>query len=838
LFIYIFIYITEEISSGMSVFGIDFGNLNSTVAITRYGGVDIVTNEVSKRETTTIVSFLDDERFIGEQGLDRYVRNAQNTVFMVKRFIGMRMDDPQLAIEKKFLTCNVKGDDEGRLMFSVNYCDEEKCFYPEQVLAMMLQRLRSYVNEAATTDPRVKADVRDFVITVPSYYTAEQRRLMYQASEVAGLHCMSLINETTASAVDYGIFRGATLKETEEEGQVVGILDIGYGTTDFAVCKFWRGNCKILAHTFDRNNGTRDCDYCLYEHMVGEVKARYKVDVTENKRARLRLLQACERLKYLLSANQSAPLNVENLMDIDVNIPAFDRATMEGLCQGVLDRVRAVIERGFAEAGITRENFHSIEMIGGGCRIPMLKRLVEDVLGRVPSFTLNASETTARGCAIVAAMLSPKFQVREFKISELPTYPILLGYHAENPRSPSEVPFLPDVNKVVRLLGAADSYPKKLDVRFPYSGPWKLYAFYDHENEVVKDMVLPGRYVIGEWEMGAPSKPKGAVHEMKVRIHIKPDGLLEVERAEAIDVYEVEEAAPAAADPAAAGEAPSTEAQPPADQANEEAPPKTVKKTKEAALPVSVKPNVELIGHKSTSVVSFRKAEAEMHERDCRIVRTREKKNELESYILDFRPRISSGGMLAEYTPADAAADFVRQCDADEQWLYEDGESAAYDEYEKRVQALRAIGDAAYSRLRSREDAEFASSGFKTRMAAAAKKALDFVGKKEHISEAELQAAAATAEQACAWADSQLEAMRAAPKTAETPITAADFEKKAVEVEQGINKVMTKPAPPKPKEEKPEPEKKAEEGVAAANADGAAPANEEAPAPPADVELD
>lgn len=80
----------------MSVFGVDFGNLNSTVAITRYGGVDIVTNEVSKRETTTIVSFLDDERFIGEQGLDRYVRNAQNTIFLLKRFIGMRMDDPNL----------------------------------------------------------------------------------------------------------------------------------------------------------------------------------------------------------------------------------------------------------------------------------------------------------------------------------------------------------------------------------------------------------------------------------------------------------------------------------------------------------------------------------------------------------------------------------------------------------------------------------------------------------------------------------------------------------------------------------------------------------------------
>ncbi|KAG5507667.1 hypothetical protein JKF63_06616 [Porcisia hertigi] len=824
----------------MSVFGVDFGNLNSTVAITRCGGVDIVTNEVSKRETTTIVSFVDSERFIGEQGLDRFVRNAQNTVFLLKRFIGMRIDDPQLDEERKFLTCDVTGDSEGRLMFSVSYCGEDKCFYPEQVLAMMLQRLRSYVNEAATTDPRVRADVRDFVITVPSYYTAEQRRLMYQAADVVGLNCMSLINETTASAVDYGIFRGASLKEKEEEGQVVGILDIGYAATSFSVCKFWRGNCKVLARTFDRNNGTRDCDYLLQQHMVEEIKSRYKVDVSSNKRARLRLLQSCERLKYLLSANQSAPLNIENLMDIDVNIPSFERATMESLCQGVLDRIRAVIERGFIEAGINRNDFHSIEMIGGGCRIPMMKRLVEDVLGRTPSFTLNASEATARGCAIVAAMLSPKFQVREFKVAELPTYPILLGYYSENPRSPISVPFLPQVNKVVKLLGATDSYPKKLDVRYPCSSAPKIFAFYDYESEAVKDLVQPSGYIIGEWQTGMPSKQKGAVNEMRVRIHIKPDGLVEVERAEAIDVYEVDEVPP----PAAAA-APATENGEDPVKENEDAPappPVPVKKVKESAIAVSVKPNLSILGHPSESVLQFRKLEVEMHERDSLITRTREKKNELESYILDFRPRLTQGGVLMEYATADAAADFVRQCDADEQWLYEDGEAATYEEYERRIHALRAIGDSAYNRFRTREDVEFAAKGFYARMKAAQQKAIDFIGKKEHITEEELREAAAAAEAASTWASQEVAAMLAAPKTQEVSLSTADLEKKAAEVEHSIAKVMNKPAPPKPTVTKEQ--EKAEEDVsaeAAASAEAAPPQEapeEETPAPANEPALD
>nr|CCC94304.1 unnamed protein product [Trypanosoma congolense IL3000] len=446
----------------MSVFGVDFGNLNTTVAITRQGGVDIVSNEVSKRETTTIVSFADNERFIGESGLDRYVRNSQNTIFLLKRFVGMYMDDPNLEVEKKFLTCPIKGDDRGRLMFGVNYCDEVTYFYPEQVLAMLLQKLRGYVNLAGASNSKTAFDSRDCVMTVPCYYSAEQRKLVMQACEIAGMTCLSLVNDTTAAGIDYGIFRGSSLGETEDKGQVVGILDIGYGTTVFAVACFWRGHLKMLARTFDRHLGTRDIDYKLFEYMSEEVKKKYHVDVKGNKRASLRLLQACERVRYLLSGNQVAQLNVENLMDVDVNIPSFSRSTLEELSADLIERFKAVVKRGFEESKIPPEKFHSIEMIGGGSRIPMFKAATEELLGRQPNFTLNASETAARGAAITAAVYSPNLRVREFVVSDLPTYPIKLGNYVDNATSVSQVTFLLDINKVMSVRGTEDHYPKVL----------------------------------------------------------------------------------------------------------------------------------------------------------------------------------------------------------------------------------------------------------------------------------------------------------------------------------------------------------------------------------------
>ncbi|KEG09079.1 putative heat shock protein [Trypanosoma grayi] len=823
----------------MSVFGVDFGNLNSTVAITRQGGVDIVTNEVSKRETTTMVSFVDNERFIGEQGVDRYVRNSQNTVFLLKRFIGMRMNDPNLNAERRFLTCEIKGDETGRLMFGVNYCGNMAYFYPEQVLAMLLQRLRTYVNVAATTDPRMPADTRDCVLTVPCYYTAEQRRLLLQACEIAGLHCLSLINDTTAAGIDYGIFRGASLGETEEEGQVVGILDIGYGTTVFAIAKFWRGHLKVLSRTFDRHLGTRDIDYKLFKYMVEEVKKKYHVDVTTNKRASLRLLQACERLKYLLSGNQVAQLQIENLMDVDVSIPSFQRGTMEELAADVGERFKAVLKRGFEESGVSPQKFHSVEMIGGGCRIPMFKRTAEEMFGRTPNFTLNASETAARGAAITAAVFSPKFRVREFMVHDLPTYPVKIGYYMENAQSPSSVPFLPDVNKIVTVLGPKDTFPKVLEITIKRPGGFKLYAFYDNESPMVKENMPLGDYLIGEWEIGTPHKDSHPT-EVRVRVRLHANGLIAVDSAVSVEMYEVDEPAAeeeedkkkgkddnsknasgdAAAGKEAAGEKKAVEKV-------------MVKKQKQRRVELTVTPRLDVVGLPGETVLEFQKRETEMNERDMLLTKTRDSKNELESYILDYRPRIADGGLLAQYVTKEQQQQFIQLSNEYENWLYEDGSDAELGAYQDRVQKLRRIGDGANARRLNYEDVEFALTAFKNDMSKARESALQAIGKSEHITEEELRAAAATCDEALAWAEEELAKYLQQPKTAEPSLTRNILQAKLHSITEGVRTVVQRPAPPKPKEKK---EKEAASSNEEAAADAKAPKapqysneNEEAP---------
>ncbi|EAN78648.1 heat shock protein 110, putative [Trypanosoma equiperdum] len=779
----------------MSVFGVDFGNLNTTVAITRHGGVDIVTNEVSKRETTTIASFVDNERFIGEPGLDRYVRNSSNTIFLLKRFIGMYMDDPSLESERRFLTCAIKGDDKGRLMFGVNYCGELTYFYPEQVLAMMLQRLRGYVNLASLSDSKVTVDSRECVLTVPCYYTAEQRKLLMQACEIAGLNCLSLVNDTTAAGIDYGIFRGSSLGETEDKGQVVGILDMGYGTTVFAVACFWRGHLKLLSRTFDRHLGTRDIDYKLFEYMAEEVKKKYHVDVKENKRASLRLLQACERLRYLLSGNQVAQLNVENLMDVDVNIPSFPRSTLEELSVCLVERFKAVIKKGFEESGLSPDQFHSIEMIGGGSRIPMFKSAAEELLGRAPNFTLNASETAARGAAITAAVYSPKFKVREFVVSDIPTYPIKLGYYMENASAVSHVPFLPDINKVVSVQGTDDHYPKVLEITIKRPGGFKLYAFYDSEHPKVKAYLPRKDFVIGEWEIGTQRKDSNAT-EVRVRVRLLPNGLVSVESAVSVEVYEVEE--PADAEEGGKGETANEEGEQPAEKKP------MVKKQKQRRVELSVTPRLDVIGLTGQEIVEFQKKETEMNDRDALITKTRDSKNELESYILDNRPRIADGGILCEYVTKEQQAKFIQLANEYENWLYEDGADAELNVYQERVKTLRAIADAASDRRRNFEDVEFELPTFKQEVNKAKNTALAAIGKEAHITEEELRGAAAKCDEALAWAENEMEKYRKQHKSESPVLTCSTLREKQKEVAEAVRAVVKRPPPPKPKEATPE----------------------------------
>uniref|UniRef100_A0A7N9D6R2 Heat shock protein family A (Hsp70) member 4 like n=1 Tax=Macaca fascicularis TaxID=9541 RepID=A0A7N9D6R2_MACFA len=83
----------------------------------------------------------------------------------------------------------------------VRYLEEERPFAIEQVTGMLLAKLKE------TSENALKKPVADCVISIPSFFTDAERRSVMAAAQVAGLNCLRLMNETTAVALAYGIYK-------------------------------------------------------------------------------------------------------------------------------------------------------------------------------------------------------------------------------------------------------------------------------------------------------------------------------------------------------------------------------------------------------------------------------------------------------------------------------------------------------------------------------------------------------------------------------------------------------------------------------------------------------
>ena len=215
----------------MSVAGFDVGNCTSCVALARKRGVDVLMNSESKRETPALVSFGDKMRFVGVEGAARLMMNVKNTVSLVKRLIGYKFNDPVVQKDLNSLMYKVEEGPDGGCLIEAMYLNEKRKFTPEQVVAILLKDLKRIAEEEQGSV------VTDCVISVPVFFTEAQRYAMLSASNLAGLKCLRLMNEPTATALAYGIFK----TDLPEEVPVnVAFVDVGNASLQV------RAACSLL----------------------------------------------------------------------------------------------------------------------------------------------------------------------------------------------------------------------------------------------------------------------------------------------------------------------------------------------------------------------------------------------------------------------------------------------------------------------------------------------------------------------------------------------------------------------------------------------------------------
>jgi len=821
----------------MSVFGIDLGTQNCTIAVAQRGGVDIVLNDVSKLQTPNVVCYGEERRLLGEAGATAAARNLRNTLqYSVTRFLGKQIDEAacQDAITKcRPLRVEPAPEASERPSFCVQGPREpgvEDAERPdlqlevEQAAGALLGQFRRQV-EAAYPEQKV----RDVVITVPQFANDAYRRALLDAAAIADLNVLRLISSTTSTALSYGIYKAKTLPEKDEDGVLVLFVDIGYASTEAALVRFTSTKLKVLGQASNPNLGGRDLDNVLFNHFRAEFDAKYKIDIGSSARASARLREGCEKLKKVLSGTPVGQISIDCLLDDKDVRGTMKREEFEELAADTLNAFVKPALDAVAAAGLTTADLTTVEVTGSGSRMLTVQKRLEEALGKPMSMTTNAEESAARGAALACAIASPVVRVRDFTVEECLLYPVEVEYPAEDGSGKLERIALFDRYSVIPstkqlALTLADGFDFRVIVG---QGSKAEESAYD-------------TLATGKVPALSPVKVDGkevALQSQKVKIKVKVNefGVVEVLGAESSQSYEIEveekvpkkkegaekmdtsadgEGTDAKKDKTKEGEAdaPAAAAEP-----EFEVTKVTKKKTHKVALSVPVVYPAALPVDRLTRYLEVEHAAAAA---DKLVQDTAKARNDVEEYVYSLRDKLAY--QYKDFASEETIAAINPVLSETEDWLYGDGENQTKSVYADKLASLRALGDPIHARYTEGEERPSAIKEFESVCVAFEVKATTQLEEYEHISAEDKAKVVAAVKEARDWLKEKMAEVDRSPKTEDPPVTVAEIATRAKLLQATASAIMNQPKPkpaPKAEEAKAE-EAKAAEGDAEPAADG------------------
>ena len=375
------------------VIGIDLGTTNSCVAIMDGSQPRVIENAEGARTTPSIVAFTDDERLVGQPAKRQAVTNPSNTVFGVKRLIGRRIDDSDLAKDKKNLPFAVVDGGNGDAWVEAK---DEK-YSPSQISAFTLQKMKE------TAEGYLGEDVTEAVITVPAYFNDAQRQATKDAGKIAGLDVLRIINEPTAAALAYGL--------DKKETKTIAVYDLGGGTFDVTILEIDDGLFEVKSTNGDTFLGGEDFDMRIVNYLADEFKKENSVDLTADKMALQRLKEAAEKAKIELSSANQTEINQPFIsMDGKTGQPLhmvmkLTRAKLESLVGDLIKASIKPCQAALKDAGLSTDDIDEIVLVGGMTRMPKVIEEVTKFFGKEPHKGVNPDEVVAMGAAIQAGVL-------------------------------------------------------------------------------------------------------------------------------------------------------------------------------------------------------------------------------------------------------------------------------------------------------------------------------------------------------------------------------------------------------------------------------------------------
>ena len=475
--------------------GIDLGTTNSCVAVLEGGEPTVITNSEGERTTPSVVAFdkRSGERLVGQLARRQAVTNPERTVYSIKRFMGRRYNDVKAEAER--VGYQVKSGPGGDIRIGV----DDKEYSAPEISAMILQKLKRDAEEY------LGEEVSEAVITVPAYFEDAQRQATKDAGRIAGLNVKRIINEPTAASLAYGM--------DKEQDQTILVFDLGGGTFDVSILELGEGVFEVKATSGNNHLGGDDFDAKVVEWMVSEFKKAEGIDLSQDKMAAQRLVEAAEKAKRELSSTTSTAINLP-FITADQNGPkhmdlTLSRAQFNNLTADLVEATAGPVRQAMEDAGLQPGQVDQVILVGGSTRIPAVQEQVKEITGKEPHKGINPDEVVAVGAAIQAGVLAG--EVKDVLL--LDVTPLSLGIETKG----GVFTKLIERNTTIptrksEVFTTADDNQGSVEIKV-YQGEREIAAY----NKIIGNFQL----------VGIPPAPRG-VPQIEVAFDIDANGIVNV----------------------------------------------------------------------------------------------------------------------------------------------------------------------------------------------------------------------------------------------------------------------------------------------------------------------
>lgn len=478
------------------ILGIDLGTTNSVVAYMAGGKPSVISNSQGSRLTPSVVALDDKEQvLVGAPARNQAVTNPLNTIYSVKRLIGRKWNDPDVAKDKKTLPFEMREAKNGGVEVKMG----DKWYTPQEISSKILAKLKK------DAEDYLGEEVKEAVITVPAYFDDSQRQATKDAGKIAGFDVKRIINEPTAAALAYGL-------DNKKDG-VVAVFDLGGGTFDISILEVGDGVFEVLSTNGNTHLGGDDWDEALINYLVEEFKNSDGIDLKDDKTALQRLKEAAEKAKIELSNVETTDINIPYITADDKGPKhmklTLTRAQLEKLTSHLLEKTEEPCKKAIKDAKIDLDKIDEVILVGGMTRMPAVIKKVSEIFKKEPNKSVNPDEAVSVGAAIQAGVLGGDVK----DITLLDVTPLSLGLETLGGV----------MTKIIERNTTIPVEKKQIFSTAADNQPGVEIHILQGEREMASDNKTLGKFILD----GLPPAPRG-VPQIEVTFSIDANGILNV----------------------------------------------------------------------------------------------------------------------------------------------------------------------------------------------------------------------------------------------------------------------------------------------------------------------